>query len=69
MSKLAKFAQAVEQHVKGNPEEAALKMSQALGSKEMLAPVRHSIDSLVKPSAAISDALLKMMKEDPGDNE
>lgn len=64
MNRLSKYAEAVQEHAKGNREGAALKMSQALGSEEVLQPVRQNIDRLVKPSDALADSMLKMMRED-----
>lgn len=64
MNKLAKFAEAVEDYVKGDRGKAALKMSQALGSSKMLPPVYYNIDRLIKPPDVLADSLLKMMKEE-----
>lgn len=68
MNKLAKFAEAVELNLKGNRDEAALKMSQALGAEETLPPVYDNIERLVNPPDALADSLLKMMKETPKEN-
>ena len=61
MSPLEELLEAVRQHERGNREEAASLLSQAVGSPKTLEPVRNSIDTLLSPSPPLAAAIVRLL--------